>query len=255
MHPNRFFIPLVATLLLSTLPATAAEDDARQATEAVVREYILAHPEVLVEAMNKYYTARKADEAKVAQAAVLTHRADLLEDQASPSAGNPNDEATVVEFFDYRCGFCRKASPAVVKLASGNKVRVVFKELPILGPESVALAKAGLAAHRQGVDLYLKFHEAMMASQETVNIALAERIAAQIGLDMNRWRADRESPEVQAALERNSRLAGTLSIEATPTFFVGNQRVPGAVDEAELNGLIARIRNNKSQQLASAQVR
>jgi protein-disulfide isomerase len=157
----------------------------------------------------------------------------------------------VVEFFDYRCGYCRKTSASVLELASGGKVRVIFKELPILGPESVTLAKAGLAAHRQGMELYLKFHEAAMASREPVTTDSLGRIAGKAGLNVDRLLADMSSPDVQKALDRNAALAEALGVRATPTFVIGSEKVEGAIDDAALSSKIAKLRSEAGVRAAA----
>ncbi|MCC6537176.1 MAG: thioredoxin domain-containing protein [Bryobacterales bacterium] len=228
-------------------PAAQPPEPSRE-FESKVREYLLRHPEVVMEAIENFQAARKAGQERATRAAIDSQRASLLHSLTSPAAGPADDTATVVAFFDYRCGYCKRVSPSLVKLASGGAARVIFKELPILGAESVALARASLAAHRQGMDRYLKFHEALMGSRQPVLAEAVESLAAAAGLDLAQWRIDKESPELTAEIERNGRLAAALGVEATPTFIIGNEKIAGALDEATLTRLVSKPRAQHTAQ-------
>ena len=227
-------------------PADGAEDGTpltRATIQSIVRSYLLEHPEILVE-MSGALRKRQADsQREKAQIAIAARRSELLADAGSPVAG-PASEAggsvSLVAFFDYRCGYCKKVDPLLKKLAAEDPtLRIVFKEFPILGPESTFAALAALAAREQGG--YLKFHYALMASTDLSREAV-ERIAVESGLDAERLKKDMAKPELPSALARNRSLADALEIQATPAFVIGGEVAPGALDEAALKGLIAKAR-------------
>lgn len=239
---------LTPILLLSTAalaqPAHAPAQMTTAEVEKTIRAYLLANPEIIIE-MSQIIKRKQAEEKQVkSQAELAKHQAELT-DAASPSSGPDAGNAgvvTIVEFFDYRCGYCKRVNPVLQKLMHEDPtIRLVFKELPILGPESTAASLAALAANRQGG--YLKLHHALM-SAKNVTPAEVERIAQDAGLDAGRMRKDIASPEVTSELERNRALAEALSIEATPAFVIGNQIVPGAMDEPAFRRLIENARMN-----------
>jgi protein-disulfide isomerase len=222
----------------SAPPAAVAEavEPARAAIEQIVREYILRHPEVLMESARQYQDRLQAAQKERSRDAVAARLTELQKDPSSPSAG-----VTVVEFFDYRCGFCKKAESTIVKMMANHPdIQFVFKEFPILGPDSLLAAKAGLAAHKQGG--YLKFHQALMSLPGPITLEAIQRLAGKQGLDVERLKIDMESPEIQAVLERNRQLAQQAGIGGTPSFVIGSELVPGAIDEAAFEGLIAKAK-------------
>lgn len=237
---------LPAVLLLAGTGARAAEDSApltKAQLEQTIRTYLLEHPELISEMSQALEKKMQAQKQELTKAALANRREELLADAASPVAGKAGHDGgtvTIVEFFDYRCGYCKRVNPTVEKLvAEDPSVRVVFKELPILGPESSVAAAAALAAHAQGG--YLKFHKALMGAND-LSMENIARLATEAGLDAERLKKDMAKPEVQAALAKNRQLAEALSIQATPSFVVGGEIVPGAMDEAGFKSLIARVK-------------
>jgi protein-disulfide isomerase len=156
-------------------------------------------------------------------------------------AGNPKGDVTVVEFFDYRCGYCKRVTPVLKELMAGDpNLRVVFKELPILSPESNLAAKAALAAEAQGK--YLPFHEALMASDSSLSMPDILQLATALKLDTAKLQADMNKPEIQAAIQKNHALAQAVGITGTPAFIIGPELVPGAIELPALKELIAKAR-------------
>lgn len=230
---------LMAGLLLA--PATQAADSASKADiENTIRAYLLAHPEILME-MSQALQQKQAEAQRVqAQAALVTHRDALFADAKTPVAGKNDGSVTIVEFFDYRCGYCKRVTPTLLKLmAEDPSIRLVYKEYPILGPESSLAAMAALAAHEQGG--YAKFHQALMAASEVSAEAIL-KLAKESGLDVERLQKDMAKPELQAALAKNRTLADALAIQATPAFVIGDEVVPGALPEEALKDLIAKAK-------------
>ena len=241
------YLRTTVCLALGVLAALAQQPAAPPANKAqieqIVKEYILQHPEVLLESVRLYQDREHAAQQQKAKSAVASRQPELLNDPASPAtrpaAAKPGDEITIVEFFDYRCGFCRRVNPTLMKLLAGDpNLRLVFKEFPILGPESVIAAKAGLAAEKQGK--YLTYHQAMMTTNATVNAETIEQVAKQAGLDWTRMKTDMESPEIAKTIEKNTALATALDVSATPTFVIGSEMVSAALDTEGFRKLIAK---------------
>jgi protein-disulfide isomerase len=220
---------------------TTASDLPADEFERRVRAYLLDNPEVIVEAMQRLEARRRAaaqDEVR----AVLAARADeVFRDVASPVGGNPQGDVTLVEFFDYNCPYCRQVAPAVSEAAAADgQLRIVYKEFPILGPNSVFAAKAALAAHRQ--ERYVAFHQALMQVRGTVNEDAVLAAAAKVGLDIERLRTDMQDAELQAAIDRNLALAAALRINGTPGFVIGDETLRGAAELKTLQALIRKAR-------------
>jgi protein-disulfide isomerase len=228
----------------SAAPAAAAEPAetmTREEVEGIVRDYLLAHPEVIIEALEGYQRRVQAAQVAASREAIAAATDELLDDPDTPIAGNPEGDVALVEFFDYSCPHCRQAAPAVAELLERDPdVRVVYKELPILGPESVRAARAALAADKQG--RYRELHEALMSVDGELSEERIFRIAEEIGVDVARLRQDMERPDVDAALRRNLALAQAIGIQGTPAFVIGGELHPGALGLADLEALVAQAR-------------
>ena len=213
----------------------------RQSVEQVIESYIRSHPE-LIEQAQQALEARRQEEEKVrVKEAIAMHRSELLHDPASPVSGDPAGEVTVVEFFDYRCGFCQRAAGSVTQLQKDDaRVRIVYKDFPILGADSVQAAQAALASQSQG--RHQAFHEALLAAKGDLTKEQILQIANDVGLDVKKPVADMDNPEWLAIIERNRALASDLGITGTPAFVVGNELVPAAIDLATLKDLVVRAR-------------
>ena len=214
---------------------SATQYESKDFQEAV-HAYILSHPEVVAEAIGLVEAKTKAAKEQAVRDAVASRQSELIADPLGTPLKVSKDELTVVEFFDYRCGYCRKVQPMVEKLAAGSRVRIVYRELPILGPDSLYTAKASLAAAKQGS--YEKFRKALMTSTVPLTPETVDQIAANIGLKQSQMKIDMESAEVLGSLNRNSALAESLGIQATPTFVVGAEISAGALSEEALQSLI-----------------
>jgi protein-disulfide isomerase len=222
----------------------AAADMPQAEFERRVRDYLLDKPEIIAEAMQKLEARQQAAVQNEVKEVLKTKSEEIFRDPASPAGGNPEGDVNLVEFFDYNCRYCRQVSPHLVKVeASDLKLRIVYKEFPILGPNSDFAAKAALAAHRQGK--YVAFHQELMQSKEAVDEARVFAAAATVGLDAERLRADMDDPAIQAAIDRNLALARALRIDGTPGFLIGEQIVRGAVDLDTMERLIREAREKK----------
>jgi protein-disulfide isomerase len=172
----------------------------------------------------------------------LKARADeILRDPDSPVGGNPLGDVTLVEFFDYNCPYCRRVAPILEEIEQADPtLRFVYKEFPILGPNSLFAAQAALAASRQGK--YIAYHKAMMRASDPVTTESAIAIAASLGLDVERLRKDMQDPEIANEIDRNLELAQALRINGTPSFVIGENVFRGALDTATLRALVERAR-------------
>lgn len=231
----------IFTMFLSGCSTTAKSGPAhsQEPTDAAIERYIRAHPEVIEQSLQGLLAKREAELRDHHKAALATKQQELLHDPASPISGNLKGDITLVEFYDYRCGFCKKAASAVTELQKEDRrVRVVYKDLPILGEPSELAAKAALASQAQGK--HQVFHEALLASHAEMTKESIMKIAVKVGLDTKRLEADMANPMWQTAIDKNRALARELGISGTPGFIVGNELVPGWLDLKGLKELVAR---------------
>lgn len=212
-----------------------------RATEAEVRHILRANPDMVLEALQALQDSRSNAGRARQRAAIVANRAALLEDPDSVVAGNPAGDVTVVEFFDYRCPYCRQ-SVAVVRdlVKSDPKVRLVYKEFPILGPESLAAARIAVAARQD--PRYEALHDALMVAPSPLDTEQALQIAAGLGFDRKALAEAAKAPEIDAILKANHTLAVTLGINGTPAFIVGESLVPGVIELSALKKLVADVR-------------
>ena len=195
--------------------------------EAVIKDYLLNNPDVLLEAQAALEAKLEKQQNERMAGAIKENAAELFKSTSAPVAGNPAGDVTVVEFFDYNCGYCKKAFPDLAKVVEGDKqVRVVLKEFPILSKGSEEAAKVALAARMQGK--YWEFHRAMLELPGQANEASALRVAEKAGLDMARVKREMNSAEVRKEIDDTRKLAQKMGIQGTPHFLVGDKVIPGA---------------------------
>jgi protein-disulfide isomerase len=238
----------VAALAVAPLPAAAQEasdrfDDAeRAAIEAIVRDYLIENPEIIREALQVLRQREELAQQEQQQEQILALGAQLFDDPNSPIMGNPDGDVTVVEFFDYNCGYCKTVREDLFELVEqDSEVRVVFKELPILRQSSVIAARAALAAQDQ--ELYVDYHNALMAHRGALDEGTIFAIAEEVGLDAEQLRADMQDPAVDEAIAANLQLAQALGVRGTPAFVVGDRLIPGAVGLEELQRAVEEARS------------
>jgi protein-disulfide isomerase len=232
---------ILAALPLRPITAAEIPPEQRQAIEAIVHDYLMQNPDVLIEALRS--AEEKANRDADAKAAVVLkdRRHEVFDDPTSPIGGNPQGDVTIVEFFDYRCPYCKQVQPALQQLLNQDgKLRFVYKEMPVLGAPSVIAAHAALAARLQGK--YEVFHAAMMATKGQITEEVVYKVAGSVGLDVERLKHDMTAPEIDRAVQANLALAKALDIHGTPGFIIGEHIVPGAIDLDALKGLVADAR-------------
>ncbi len=231
--PRVLTISLLAATILAP-PAFADEFTGTQRAEIVtiLRDALKQDPSILREAVVALQSDDQERE-KTAGKAALAAAGDNLVRPADPIGGNPRGSVTVVEFFDVRCPYCRKLEPEMAAfLAEDRDVRLVYKDLPILGAASVLGSKALLAAQKQNA--YEKMRTAVMRLPSEITRSAIETEAKKLGLDSARLLRDMDDPSVQQQIDVNLRLAHQLNIQGTPAMIVGGELLPGAVDAAEL---------------------
>jgi protein-disulfide isomerase len=229
----------VAVAAVPLRPAGAAElaPEQRREIESIIHDYLLQHPEVLIEAMRAAEEKVKTEAGEKAQQALAARRGEIFDDPGTPVGGNPKGDVTLVEFFDYRCPYCKQVQPRLKELLAGDhQLRIAYKEFPILGSVSVAAARAALAAQRQGK--YEAFHNAMMVASGQITEDTVYQVAEEVGLDVDRLKRDMATPQIEAALKANHALAEALDITGTPGFVIGDQIVPGAIELSSLKELV-----------------
>lgn len=238
---------LAALMLAMGLSAGAGAQDQpftpaqREALRQMMREFIMQNPELLIEALESLDERRRAESEQRARQMLTERREQIFNNPANPVLGNPNGDVTLVEFFDYRCPYCKQMHAPIAQLAAEDRqVRFVHIQLPILGPDSLIASRVALAARAQ--NRYQQVHDALMGSRGNLDEATIMRLAQSSGVDMARLRTDMNSRAVTEQIEANRRLAEELGVTGTPAFVIGERLIPGAVDPATLRGLIAQAR-------------
>jgi protein-disulfide isomerase len=245
---TRKLLLAAAALALSVsavLPRSALAFDAKEKTdiEAVVRDYLIRNPEVLLEAMDALQAKRNAEDQAAQGGAIASAGADLFASPTGTVLGNPEGDVTIVEFFDYNCGYCKHALGDMETLIdSDKKLRVVLKEIPVLGEASVAASHVSLAFRHLAPTHYGEFHKKLLGSKGTADADTAIAVAADLGVEEKALREAMGLPEVEAVLADNEKLAGLLKINGTPSYVIGNEIVPGAIGAEGLAAKIANVR-------------
>ena len=242
----RLFRPILfAAWALSAANPTRAADafDPAQRAEIVriVRDALATDPSILRDAVAALQTAERQQQEVDAAARVAANFGKLV-DPADPVTGNPRGDVTIVEFFDVRCPYCKRMEPPMAELlAQDRRVRLIYKDLPVLGPASMLGARALLAAQKQG--RYEPMRDALMRTTAPITDDTIRAEAQKLGLDRARLIKDMDDPVIAARLEANLALAASLAIQGTPALVVGNTLLPGAVDLTELKRAVALARS------------
>ena len=203
------------------------------ALDSAIHDYLRRNPEAVGEALAAFQVKQQRQQQQQAQAAVGGEASKIYDDPASPVAGNPNGNETIVEFFDYSCHYCKQIHPDLQTLIKDDsQVKIIFKDIPILGQGSVVAAKAALAAKMQGK--YMPMHDALLDYKGQFDDAAVQQLAQNVGLDYAKLKTDMESPDVRKQLDANAQLANTLDIHGTPSLIINKQIYPGAIPLAEL---------------------
>ena len=240
------FCGLLALVLLAPLAAadeTSITPARKGDIEKIVHDYLIEHPEVIRDAIQALQAKEEQSKADAQTMAVRENKDALFNDPGTPVAGNPMGDVTIVEFFDYHCPYCKAVASPLQKLIEADKgVRLVMKEFPILGQDSLLASQAALASVAQGK--YWDFHQALMEHRGQFDMDVIKTIAAKVGLDPAKLESDMDKQKIQPLISANHKLAETLNISATPTFIIGDQVVEGAVPLEQLKDLIQKARGS-----------
>ncbi len=239
---------LIATAALLASPALAPAQaqtftaDQRQEIGAIVKEYLLAHPEVMQDVMAEMEKSQQAAETEKHRAAVAENKATLFSSPHQVVLGNPQGNVTMVEFFDYNCGFCKRAMSDMFDLIkTDSNLKFVLKEFPVLGEGSVEAARVAVAARMQDTTgkKYVEFHQKLLGARGAADKMRALAVAKEVGFDMARIEKDMNSDEVKKTIDENLKLAEALGVNGTPSYVVGEEVVIGAVGINTLREKIA----------------
>jgi protein-disulfide isomerase len=214
----------VAAQSKATAPLTPEQS---RAVEQIIQDYLMNHPDFMMQVLQRMQQHMAQQTQAEVRAAIMSKHEELLADANSHAIGNPKGDVTIVEFFDYRCPYCKRVQGTLAELVKQDpRLRIVYKEFPILGPASTLASRAAIASRKQGK--YGPYHDALMTwggqLDETVIFDLAKRV----GLNIDKLKADMKDPSVDAVIERNIALAAALHIDATPGFVVGDKTIVGA---------------------------
>lgn len=233
---------LLSLLLLTGLAAPAlAQDFTREQIDQFIKEYIEKNPQVIIDSVNNYGKSQQEEENKKAGEAIKQHKDWLVNNKNHAEAGNPKGDVTIVEFFDYNCGYCKQALSDLMALIEQDKnVRLVFVEIPILGESSLTAAKWALAANKQ--KLYLEYHIALMRHRGALDEAVLAETAKKIGLNVEQLKKDKDDPEIAKIMEENLKMASTIGISGTPGFVIGDQLIRGYVGLDGIREAVAEAR-------------
>jgi protein-disulfide isomerase len=253
MFSFRFLAPAALALALCGAPAVASaqsfNDAQRGEIGAIVKEYLLSHPEVLEEVSAELTKRQAAAEAEKHAAAVSANANTIFNSPRGITVGNKDGDVTFVEFFDYNCGYCKKAMTDMIEMMKDDpKLKVVLKEFPVLGPGSVEAAQVAVAARIQDPTgkKYLAFHQNLLGGRGQADKARAMAAAKDAGYDMAKLEKDFSSPEVRATIEENFKLAEAMGMNGTPSYVIGKQVVIGAVGIDALKEKVANARCGKA---------
>jgi protein-disulfide isomerase len=235
---------LFALALCGAPPAASAQsfsDSQRGDIETIIKNYLVAHPEVVEDAMTELSKRQAAAETEKHQATIAKNADAIFNSPRGVTIGNKDGDVTFVEFFDYNCGYCKRAMADMLELMKTDpKLKVVLKEFPVLGPGSVEAAQVAVAARMQDPvgKKYLDFHQKLLGGRGQADKARAMAAAKDAGFDMARLEKDLASPEVRATIEENFKLAEDMGMNGTPSYVIGKEVVVGAVG---LEGLKEKI--------------
>ena len=244
-----FILLAIFVMSMPLAPSNAADDfnkSQRKEINKIIQSFIMKNPQVILDAVQQMQAHAEEDKKSLIKKKISRYREKLINDPNSPTSGNPKGDVTIVEFFDYRCGYCKRVLPTMLKaVKEDGNVRIVYKEFPILGADSVLASRASLAAWRLTPEKYLAFHTALMANKGKFSELKVRSIASNLSIDGNLLIKGMKSDDIEFNLSENQALAQSLGISGTPAFIVGETLVPGAVDMDTLRGLINEARSNK----------
>lgn len=231
-------------------PSAVFTDKQRAAIDAAIKAYIMDNPQILISSVEAYYNTQ-AETKKVQEGPITQFPAGLLDYPGTPTVGPDDAQVSVVEFFDYNCGYCKQVANDVDRLINEEKnVRVIFKELPILSETSEEASRYALAADKQGK--YLEYHKALMNHQGSINEDVLTKTAKDIGLNVEQLKKDANTQDIRDQLAKNVELARELGVRGTPFFVIGRQKIPGALGFTKMKEALVQERGDAPAPAAAA---
>jgi protein-disulfide isomerase len=244
MKPNLKIAICFAAALAGSVPAGSAalESEQKLQFENIIRDYLLANPEILREMSERLQEKDRVAEEETRSEGLKLNAQTIFRSDIDPVSGNPKGDVTIVEFIDYNCGWCKKSVAEITNLVGTDKnVKLITKQFPIFGAGSEYAARAALAANIQGK--YWDLHQALFKQDVQVTPEIVDSVAESVGINVQKMKLDIESDVIRLAIATNLELGKTLLIEGTPAFIVDQKIIPGYVPLATLQADIAAIRN------------
>ena len=246
MTKLRGALSAIAFGVLALVPVHASPFTPDQKTElgGVIKDYLMAHPEVIRDAITELDEREKVAESDARRKTLAEIGSKLSEEPDSLIIGNPDGKVTLVEFFDYNCGYCKRALGDLDRLMRANKdLRVVLRDFPILSSGSVDAALVALAAHNQFTgDKYWEYHRKLLGTRSSVGKQQALDVAKAMGADMGKLEKDASDPKTRAAIQQSLNTAQTLALNGTPSYVVGDDAIVGAQGYDELSKRLDNMR-------------
>lgn len=227
-------------------PANAGKPITREELPALVREVLMNEPEILKDAVQKLREKQEAEAKKKTDEALAKRHDDLFKNPDAPTTGDASADVTIVEFFDYHCGYCKHLLPTITDLLKEDKkVKIVFLEYPILSEDSVTAARAALAVNRIAKDKYFAFHTALMKAEGKFTDKTIDDVAKKVGVNVSKLKTEMAKQEITAILDKNREIGTDLGVSGTPGLVMGGELIPGAVPLDDLKKMVANIRAGK----------
>jgi protein-disulfide isomerase len=225
--------------------ANAASGLNKAQVEEVVKEVIKNNPELIMDSLRAAQEKSMKDSQDKAQAAIVSHKAEIENAKSSPVAGNVNGDVTIVEFFDYRCGYCKTANKTVQELLQSDKnIKFIYKQLPVLGEDSAYAAKAALTVYHLDKQKFFPFHDKLMQTTQINKEAIA-KLVVEVGIDLAKFNATIDKPAIKEELEKTKELAQKINVNGTPAFVINGKFVGGAIDLHAFKNIIEEVRKKK----------
>jgi len=244
MKKTLSLVAIISVMSISVFASTTiAKSFTKAEIEAMIGDYIVNNGDKVIQGVEKFQKKQKDDRQKNIREK-LANSADFINDPSHPSIGPENADVTIVEFFDYNCGYCTRAFHDIQKIAKADKkTRFVFMEMPILGPTSMTASQWSLAAHEQGK--YFEYHSELMNHRGPKNEKELIKLANKIGLDVDKMKRDAGSSKIKKAIEKSRRFARDVGVNGTPAFIAGGELMPGYIGEDGLKTKIKSLRGKK----------
>jgi len=243
---------LVIGLLISCDQTNAGSSSAKQMekkdVEKIVRDYILENPDVIIEAMKRKQQREQEKTQLVAKQALKNSIGEITNNPLDPVAGNPDGDVVLVEFFDYNCGYCKHALGSIQEILKTDKnIKVIFKEMPILGESSIVASQTALAVYQVAPEKYFDFHIAVMHMRDKKSQANLIKLVEDLGINADKVKQATQGNKVNQALASTRALSKKLNIRGTPAFIIDDQLFPGMITAQEIKSIIKGIRAKKSK--------